>query len=444
MERLVAFDLTDFDAAGMGRNGRTPMPASQPPESQVWTGKGFQLIAAALGVQFHGKNASAVRKAAELVTNMTINFRYNGFVPTSESGCVDKALSVYCNGTTQCGSGLSALCNATRPPTPQHHAHPACLQCVGAHVGDPALASCSDVAVDKFCSSGQSSPFNTQTEVECTAYANGLRKIEMTCHVLHNPVMQLPIYNCDGCNPGAVDGYCSTTGSGHSPVTHADCFETLSANKKQCSFGLPLEQSHLVRAFSMFDNGSNWVKELGKTPWPPASQQMQREFWFARASVEQRLYPQGGHRFVWAMYGSENIDASNQISVYLAIDALCQHQEWATKITPDGKPLSEDLKAWEQWAYDWLEARATGELFVELGADYWSRTWPNILNLLDLPSSVRVRQRAKMFIDIAQVEAEQAAVNGVRTGQKSRAKNDGLTSHVQLADARSLRRTDHF
>jgi hypothetical protein len=32
-----------------------------------------------------------------------------------------------------------------------------------------------------------------------------------------------------------------------------------------------------------------------------------------------------------------------------------------------------------------------------------------------------------MFIDIAQVEAEQVAINGVRTGQKSRAKNDAIT-----------------
>ena len=56
-------------------------------------------------------------------------------------------------------------------------------------------------------------------------------------------------------------------------------------------------------------------------------------------------------------------------------------------------------------------------LFVELGADYWVRTWPNIFNLLDLPSSERVRQRAKMFIDIAMVEAEQVSIAGVRSGK---------------------------
>ena len=60
---------------------------------------------------------------------------------------------------------------------------------------------------------------------------------------------------------------------------------------------------------------------------------------------------------------------------------------------------------------------------------YRSRTWPNILNLIDLPTSARVRARARMFVDIAMVEAEQASVNGLRTGQKSRAKNDDITSN---------------
>ena len=71
--------------------------------------------------------------------------------------------------------------------------------------------------------------------------------------------------------------------------------------------------------------------------------------------------------------------------------------------------------------------KATRGLFSELGSTgYWSRTWPNILNLADLPSSERVRLRAKMFIDIAMVEAEQASIAGVRAGQKSRCKKGGF------------------
>ena len=62
------------------------------------------------------------------------------------------------------------------------------------------------------------------------------------------------------------------------------------------------------------------------------------------------------------------------------------------------------------WGLACPPTHTTG-LFVELGADYWARTWPNIFNLYDLPSSQRVRTRAKMFIDIAMVEAEQASPN---------------------------------
>ena len=49
-----------------------------------------------------------------------------------------------------------------------------------------------------------------------------------------------------------------------------------------------------------------------------------------------------------------------------------------------------------------------------------------MINLLDLPLSERVGQRDKMFIDIAMVEAEQFAINGVRGGQKSRNKKDDI------------------
>jgi hypothetical protein len=206
--RLAAFDRTDFDHAA---NGHHPIPPETSPRSQTWTGKGFQLIAAALGVQFHGKNQSAMRKAAELVSNMTDNFQYNGYAPTSESGCVTKALSVYCNGTTRCGAALGQLCDASRAPAGNATAV-ACLQCVARHVGDPSLASCSDAEVTSFCASPRGTR-SSQTEAQCTACANGLKSIEMTCHILHNPVMQLPIYNCDGCSPTAVQGYCATVGS---------------------------------------------------------------------------------------------------------------------------------------------------------------------------------------------------------------------------------------
>ena len=122
--------------------------------------------------------------------------------------------------------------------------------------------------------------------------------------------------------------------------------------------------------------------------------------------------------------------SSSQVTTYIALDVLNQID--STMKFADGETVKTHLERWEVYIYAWIKHKATSGLFSELGSTgYWSRTWPNVLNLADLPSSARVRQRAKMYIDIAMVEAEQAAVNGVRTGQKSRAKNDALTEYAQ-------------
>ena len=75
--------------------------------------------------------------------------------------------------------------------------------------------------------------------------------------------------------------------------------------------------------------------------------------------------------------------------------------------------VTELASSWEGFIYEWLSEHARRGIFVELGStNYWYRTWPAVLNLLDLPQSKRVLQRAKMFVDIAMVEAEQASING--------------------------------
>eukprot|EP01043_Picozoa_sp_COSAG02_P010551 COSAG02_NODE_372_length_23640_cov_210.100463_20_plen_340_part_00 len=76
--------------------------------------------------------------------------------------------------------------------------------------------------------------------------------------------------------------------------------------------------------------------------------------------------------------------------------------------------------------YEWLKWTAINGLFRELGSAYWPRTWETVFNLFDLSISSRVRTRAKMFIDIALVESQQASIAGVRGGEKSRAKRDGF------------------
>ena len=177
----------------------------------------------------------AMAYANDLVVNMTINFKYFGFAPTSENGCTSKALSVYCNGTSTCASALDSLCGASRPPEKAAYPTPVatCLECAAKQIGNPALDSCTDAQVAHFCSTGQNGSLVDQTVAACESCANALKTKIVTCHILHSPVMQLPVYNCDGCNPTDVNGYCSTSGSGKPSISHDECWQTRSANTKQ-------------------------------------------------------------------------------------------------------------------------------------------------------------------------------------------------------------------
>ena len=87
--------------------------------------------------------------------------------------------------------------------------------------------------------------------------------------------------------------------------------------------------------------------------------------------------------------------------------------------------VAEAAEEWDLFFYNKLKDQALSGLFSENGSpNYWYRTWPAIFNLADL-GSARVRQRAKMFIDLAFVEGESLLVGGYRAGAKMRAKKDG-------------------
>jgi hypothetical protein len=92
---------------------------------------------------------------------------------------------------------------------------------------------------------------------------------------------------------------------------------------------------------------------------------------------------------------------------------------------PPHMTVSEAEAEWDLFFYHKLKDQALSGLFSENGSpNYWYRTWPAIFNLADL-GSARVRQRAKMFIDLAFVEGESLQVGGFRAGAKMRAKKDG-------------------
>ena len=66
-------------------------------------------------------------------------------------------------------------------------------------------------------------------------------------------------------------------------------------------------------------------------------------------------------------------------------------------------------------------------------ASHRYRTYPAIFNLADF-GSPRVRQRAKMFLDLAMLEGEQLDIAGYRGGAKMRAKKDGGEAAIAQPD----------
>lgn len=342
-----------------------------------WTLCGFGGVAAAIGVMFSGRNASAMNASNAFIVNMTLNFVQNGFVPAP---------------TTNCSNVISTLCGATR------NSLGACEACAGLHLHELNAAKCTQTEVSAFCA--------------------------------------VP--------PGP-------------PPTRQACFDQClhrvgpAASFARCVWHMPLERSHLARAFALFDASSRFVKDNGGTlpAWGPAAQQALREFFIAQTqanlfALNETVYLSNPRN----MFGSENIDSSQQVRIlfqhllgilredkmgwltsgamgqvttYLALDVLAQINRSLT--FADGDSVITHLARWENYMYGWIKHKATAGLFSELGSTgYWSRTWPNLFNLVDLPTSERIRRRAKMYVDVAMAEAEQSSIAGVRAGSKSRAK----------------------
>lgn len=194
----------------------------------------------------------------------------------------------------------------------------------------------------------------------------------------------------------------------------------------------PLEMSYVARAFALFNSRSPASHRRAHTVASfdeRTEAAMQRMFF--------RYVAQFGpleHRFPSIHYqvGSENRDTVEQTSCYLALQYLSLDPAYsnATLYANSTRTVSQAAGLLDTFMYSWLRDRATHGFFIELASNsYWYRTWPAVYNLRDLPLSARVQQRAKMMIELAVVEAEQASIGGQRGGVKCRSKKDDLGHH---------------
>ena len=186
----------------------------------------------------------------------------------------------------------------------------------------------------------------------------------------------------------------------------------------------PLENSYSIAAFAMFNSKSRWVQSGKTAVLSSGTEAGMQKFWFQYVHNCALFFKGEAQGNPLRLHDSENIDTVRHTGCSFGSATLALFPEYASRILPDNTTVAETADAWEAFSYAWLEAKALHGFFDELGSSgYWTRTWPCIFDLytLSAPAS-RVRKRAKMFIDLAMLEAELSSITGVRAGQKSRDK----------------------
>jgi len=197
--------------------------------------------------------------------------------------------------------------------------------------------------------------------------------------------------------------------------------------------GCPLENSYSVAMFTMFNSRSRWAKAGTVASMSAGAEKGMKAFWLAYVENCARFFPGEAARDPLFLHSSENIDTVRHTGCYFGSATLALFPDTANHTLPDNTTVYETAHAWESFTYKWLKAKALSGFFDELGSSgYWTRTWPCVWNrhTLSAPGS-RVKKRAKMFIDLAMLEAELASINGVRAGQKSRDKKGGTCAALR-------------
>ena len=131
------------------------------------------------------------------------------------------------------------------------------------------------------------------------------------------------------------------------------------------------------------------------------------------------------HKFVifpltWGkQWGTENQDIRYRPYVYLALATLRKDPAYAGK-SVGGKTVEEWFGLMRDCMNAYLKNRVLMGLWIEPGSHYAHINFDVMIDLYEVAPDSEVRQRAKMFLDLALIEDEQISVNGLRGGAKSR------------------------
>lgn len=193
---------------------------------------------------------------------------------------------------------------------------------------------------------------------------------------------------------------------------------------------------NLVRAFLLFHSRSEHFP--GRLT--PETEAAMKKYFFGRCDNQDQSFKQWkeqgysvkdlvpGKAFAMALHANKPMNFTSRD--YLALGVLKDDPEYKDKKFTAGDTVTERYHAWNAYFSEFLHDWALNGLWVELGStSYEYHTYPSFINLADLAPDPEVRKRARMYLDLCLVEAQQISIADLRAGSKSRAKKGGLGSN---------------
>jgi hypothetical protein len=172
------------------------------------------------------------------------------------------------------------------------------------------------------------------------------------------------------------------------------------------------EAGFWIRFLAMYGRGGRYP---GRLEADVEADIEERAWNFVSGLLQESLLP-----LTWAkQWGTENHDVRRKPWTYLALSALRNDPAYSGK-SVGGHTVTEWYGLMNDFMKVYLKDRVLAGMWLEPGGHYAHHTFEVLISLYDAAPDPEIRQRAKMFLDLALIEDEQISVNGYRAGARSR------------------------
>lgn len=118
---------------------------------------------------------------------------------------------------------------------------------------------------------------------------------------------------------------------------------------------------------------------------------------------------------------------------YMNLTLLNEDPAYASRKLRSGKTVAQYYTEWNAWMKKWLRSRALNGFWQELGSGYcFNYSVNGVLGIYAVATDPETRQLAKMFLDLAMIEAAQSEFKDVRGANGNRYKGNEISGASKL------------